>query len=201
MTKPIGIVMNGVTGRMGYRQHLVRSILTIREQGGVLLPDGSRVDVEPLLVGRNAEKLAEIAARHDLEHWTTDVDAAIANDDYPVYFDAQITSARRPALLAAIAAGRHVFTEKPSAESADEAIEIARAADAAGIRHGVVHDKLYLPGLRKLRRLVEGGFFGRILSVRGEFGYWVFEGDWQTAQRPSWNYRSEDGGGIGVDMF
>ncbi len=197
----LGIVMNGVTGRMGYRQHLVRSVLAIREQGGVLLPDGSRVQLEPLLVGRNAEKLAEIAARHDLERWTTDLDAALADDDYPVYFDAQLTSVRREALLAAIAAGRHLYTEKPSAESVTEAVEIARAADAAGVKHGIVHDKLYLPGLLKLRRLVDSGFFGRILSVRGEFGYWVFEGDWQTAQRPSWNYRSEDGGGIVVDMF
>ena len=199
--KPLGIVMNGVTGRMGYRQHLVRSVLAIREQGGVLLPDGSRVQLEPLLVGRNAEKLAELAARHGLEHWTTDLDAALADESYPVYFDAQLTSVRREALLAAIAAGKHVYTEKPSAESAAEAAEIARAADAAGVKHGIVHDKLFLPGLLKLRRLVDSGFFGRILSVRGEFGYWVFEGDWQSAQRPSWNYRKEDGGGIVVDMF
>src|SRR5690606_28350266 len=143
--------------------------------------------------------LAEIAQRHGLDRWTTDLDGVLADDDYPVYFDAQLTSVRREALLAAIAKGRHVYTEKPSAESVAEAEEIARAADAAGIKHGIVHDKLFLPGLLKLRRLIDSGFFGRILSVRGEFGYWVFEGDWQSAQRPSWNYRKEDGGGIVVD--
>jgi predicted dehydrogenase len=199
--RTIGIIMNGVSGRMGYRQHLVRSILAIRDQGGVLLSDGSRVQVEPLLVGRSEEKLAELAARHGLEHYTTDVDAALADDRWEVYADFLVTSARVPAITKAIAAGKAIYTEKPTAESFDEALQLAEAARAAGIKNGVVHDKLYLPGLVKLRRLIDSGFFGRILSVRGEFGYWVFEGDWQSAQRPSWNYRKEDGGGIIVDMF
>lgn len=200
MNQPsIGVLLNGVTGRMGYRQHLLRSVLAIREQGGVELSDGSRVQLEPILAGRNAAKLRELADRHGLTVWTTDVQSALA--DVEIYFDAQLTSAREPAVRAAIAAGLHVYAEKPLAETLSGALELAGLAREAGICHGVVHDKLFLPGLRKLRRLVDGGFFGRILSVRGEFGYWVFEGDWQDAQRPSWNYRAEDGGGIVLDMF
>ncbi|GAA1477025.1 Gfo/Idh/MocA family oxidoreductase [Nocardioides aestuarii] len=195
------ILMNGVTGRMGYRQHLLRSILAIREDGGVPLGDGSRLQVEPVLVGRNADKLARMAAEHDIADWTTDLDSALADDPAPIYFDAQVTSERKKAILKAIAAGKHVYTEKPIAESVAEGEELVAAAKRAGVIDGVVHDKLYLPGLMKLKRLVDGGFFGRILSVRGEFGYWVFEGDYLPAQRPSWNYRAEDGGGMVLDMF
>jgi predicted dehydrogenase len=198
---PIGIVMNGVTGRMGYRQHLVRSLLAIREAGGVPLRDGSTLWPELVLVGRNEAKLRDLAGRHGLTDHTTDLDAALARDDVQIYFDAQVTSEREKAIGLAIAAGKHIYTEKPTSTTLNGAIELARAADAAGVKHGVVQDKLFLPGLRKLQRLIEGGFFGRILSVRGEFGYWVFEGDWQSAQRPSWNYRAQDGGGIVVDMF
>jgi predicted dehydrogenase len=197
----IGIVLNGVTGRMGYRQHLVRSLLAIREQGGLELSDGTVLWPEPVLVGRNAEKIQAIAQRHGLTRWTTSLDEALADPDLPVYFDAQVTSLREAALLKAIEAGKHVYTEKPTAGSLDGALRVARAAHKAGVVHGVVADKLFLPGLLKLRRLVDAGFFGRILSVRVDFGYWVFEGDWQAAQRPSWNYRDEDGGGIALDMF
>ncbi len=196
----LGIIMNGVTGRMGYRQHLVRSVLAIREQGGVELSDGSRVVPDPLLVGRNEEKLQEIAKNHDIDRWSTDLDAALAGPD-EVYFDSQLTSVRERAITRALAAGKHVYTEKPVADDVEGALRLARLARESGVRTGVVHDKLYLPGLLKLRRLVESGFFGRVLSVRGEFGYWVFEGDFQPAQRPSWNYRAEDGGGIATDMF
>ncbi|WP_370585759.1 Gfo/Idh/MocA family protein [Tessaracoccus sp. MC1627] len=199
--REIGIIMNGVSGRMGYRQHLVRSILAIRDQGGIELSDGSRVTVRPLLVGRSESKLAELAARHGIEDLTTDLDAALADPRWEIYSDFLVTKARGAALRKAIAAGKTIYTEKPTAESVEEALELARLAAAAGVKTGVVHDKLYLPGLQKLKRLVDSGFFGRILSVRGEFGYWVFEGDWQPAQRPSWNYRAEDGGGIIVDMF
>ncbi|GLZ34719.1 oxidoreductase [Lentzea sp. NBRC 105346] len=198
--RTVGVAVNGVTGRMGYRQHLVRSLLPLREHG-LRLPDDTVLKVEPLLVGRNAGKLKEIAQRHDLPRWTTDLDAALADPDIDVYFDSQVTSRHVEAISAAIAAGKHVYTEKPVSETVEEALRLASLADAAGVRHGVVADKLYLPGIRKLRRLIDGGFFGRILSVRGEFGYWVFEGDWQAAQRPSWNYRAEDGGGIVADMF
>ncbi|MCX5085428.1 Gfo/Idh/MocA family protein [Streptomyces sp. NBC_00401] len=197
----IGIVMNGVTGRMGYRQHLVRSVLAIRDQGGLPLDDGTVIWPEPILVGRSDRKLKELADRHGLEHWTTNLDEALAHPLAQIYFDAQVTPAREKAIRTAIAAGKHIYTEKPTAESLDAALELARLAREAGVCNGAVQDKLFLPGLLKLKRLIDNGFFGRILSVRGEFGYWVFEGNWQAAQRPSWNYRAEDGGGMILDMF
>ncbi len=199
--RTVGLAMNGVTGRMGYNQHLLRSVLAIREQGGLALPDGTVIWPEPVLVGRDEERIRAIAERHGLERWTTDVAKALAEPDVEIYFDASVTSARREGVLAAIDAGKHIYCEKPTAESLADALELARAAAARGVKTGVVQDKLFLPGLRKLKRLIDGGFFGRILSVRGEFGYWVFEGDWQPAQRPSWNYRAEQGGGIVLDMF
>ncbi len=199
--RTIGIVMNGVTGRMGLNQHLVRSIVAIRRQGGVALPNGDRLMPDPILVGRNEDKLRAIAGAHDLARYTTDLEAALANGDDTVYFDATLTNLRAPNVRRAIERGKHVYCEKPLATSTEEALGLACAAAAARVKHGVVQDKLFLPGIRKLKRLVDSGFFGRILSVRGEFGYWVFEGDWQPAQRPSWNYRAEDGGGIITDMF
>ena len=199
--RTVRVIMNGVTGRMGYRQHLVRSILAIRDAGGVTLPEGDRITVEPILVGRNAEKLAALAAQHGVADYTTSLDEALSDGSATIYFDAQVTSERKKSILKAIGAGKHIYTEKPIAESVAEGIELVNAAGEAGVINGVVHDKLYLPGLLKLKRLIESGFFGRILSVRGEFGYWVFEGDLIPAQRPSWNYRAEDGGGIVLDMF
>jgi predicted dehydrogenase len=199
--RSLGIALNGVTGRMGYRQHLVRSLLAIRDEGGLALRDGTRLWPEPILVGRDEAKLRDIAERHKLTDWTTDLAEALDRDDVEVYFDAQVTPARAGAVRQAIDARKHVYVEKPLAVDTATAVELARAASAAGVRNGVVQDKLFLPGLRKLKRLVDSGFFGRILSVRIDFGYWVFEGDWQSAQRPSWNYRSVDGGGIVLDMF
>jgi predicted dehydrogenase len=199
--RTIRVIMNGVTGRMGYRQHLVRSVLAIRDDGGVSLADGDRITVEPILVGRNAEKLAGLAAEHGVADFTTNLDEALSDDSASIYFDAQVTSERKKSILKAIGVGKHIYTEKPIAESVDEGIELVTAAREAGVINGVVHDKLYLPGLIKLKRLIDAGFFGRILSVRGEFGYWVFEGDLLPAQRPSWNYRAEDGGGMVLDMF
>ena len=169
--KVIHVALNGVTGRMGYRQHLVRSLLAIREQGGVQLEDGTTVYPEPVLVGRSEERLRAIASRHGLDRWTTDLDEVLADPEVEVYFDTQITSAREAGLMRAIEAGKHVYTEKPVAGSLAGALRLARAARAAGVTHGVVHDKLFLPGVIKLRRLVEAGFFGRVLSVRLEFGY------------------------------
>ncbi|MCI2417925.1 Gfo/Idh/MocA family oxidoreductase [Saccharopolyspora sp. K220] len=195
------ILMNGVTGRMGYHQHLLRSVLAIRDDGGIVLDDGSRIQVEPVLVGRNADKLARIADQHGIADFSTDLDHLFAEDDAQIYFDTQVTGERKKAILKAIAAGKHVYTEKPVASSVAEGVELVNAAEASGIVNGVVHDKIFLPGLRKLKRLVDADFFGRILSVRGEFGYWVFEGDVLPAQRPSWNYRAEDGGGVVLDMF
>jgi predicted dehydrogenase len=197
----LGIIMHGVTGRMGYNQHLVRSIAAIRLAGGVVLPNGDRAMPDPILVGRNADKLAEIAKLHDIARHTTDLDAALANPNDTIFFDSGSTQMRVALLTRAIAAGKHIYCEKPISETLDEALGVARLAKARGIKHGVVQDKLFLPGLRKLRMLREAGFFGRILSVRGEFGYWVFEGDLQPAQRPSWNYRKADGGGVILDML
>jgi predicted dehydrogenase len=193
--------MNGVTGRMGRNQHLERSILAIRAQGGLDVGDGRVLWPEPTLVGRSEARLRSLAEAVGLERWTTDLASVLADPAIEIYFDAQVTSARVSAVRAAIAAGKHVYCEKPSAESLADALELTRLADAAGVKHGVVQDKLFLPGLRKLRRVLDSGTLGRLLTVRGDFGYWVFEGDWQPAQRPSWNYRREDGGGIIVDML
>ena len=193
--------MHGVTGRMGMNQHLIRSVLAIRNQGGVRLGDGSWLVPDPILVGRNPDKVEGLARTHDVERWTTDLDAALANPDDRVFFDAASTKLRPTLLKRAIDAGKHVYCEKPVSERLDDALEIARYARDKGVKNGIVHDKLDLPGLIKLKRLRDSGFFGRILSVRGEFGYWVFEGDWMPAQRPSWNYRAADGGGIIADML
>jgi predicted dehydrogenase len=197
----LGLIMNGVTGRMGMNQHLIRSVLAIRDQGGVALSDGTRVVPDPILVGRSEAKLQRLAEAHGIHRWTTDLQAALENPDDPVYFDATLTATRADNLRRAIAAGKHVYCEKPTAIDTVTALELAETAEAAGVKNGVVQDKLWLPGLLKLERLIRSDFFGRILSVRGEFGYWVFEGDWQPAQRPSWNYRKEDGGGIIADML
>jgi predicted dehydrogenase len=199
--KRLGIIMYGVTGRMGTNQHLARSIAAIRAQGGVALKDGTRVMPDPILVGRRPEALQALARTHGLERVTTDLDRALAAKEDTVFFDAASTQLRPAVMKKAIAAGKHVYCEKPTATSLAAALELYRAAKAAGVKHGVVQDKLWLPGLLKLKMLVDSGYFGRILSIRGEFGYWVFEGDWQPAQRPSWNYRKEDGGGIILDML
>jgi predicted dehydrogenase len=200
-TRRLGIVMNGVTGRMGMNQHLIRSIVAMRREGGVALRGGGRVMPDPILVGRSEEKVAALAKAHGIERWTTDLDGALANAEDTVFFDAATTQMRPGLLSRAISAGKHIYCEKPVATNLDEALAIARQAKAAGVKHGVVQDKLFLPGLRKLKMLIDSGFFGRILSVRGEFGYWVFEGDLQPIQRPSWNYRAEEGGGIILDMM
>jgi len=197
----LGVIMNGVTGRMGTNQHLARSVMAIRREGGVLLADGTRVIPDPILVGRSAGKLRRLAAEHGVERWTTDLDEALRNPDDAVFFDAASTRLRPAVLKRAIAAKKHIYCEKPVATSLGQALGLCRAAKHAGVRHGVVQDKLWLPGLLKIKALRDAGFFGRILSVRGEFGYWVFEGDEQPAQRPSWNYRRKDGGGIILDML
>jgi predicted dehydrogenase len=197
----VGVIMNGVTGRMGTNQHLIRSIVAIREQGGIALSGGEVLMPDPILVGRNEHKLRTLAEAYNIERWSTDLAACLANPDDEIYFDAQATTLRVESVKAAIQAGKHIYCEKPTATTSAEALELARLATEAGVKNGVVQDKLFLPGLLKLKRVIDSGFFGRILSVRGEFGYWVFEGDWQPAQRPSWNYRKEDGGGIIIDML
>jgi predicted dehydrogenase len=200
MEKRIGIIMNGVTGRMGTNQHLVRSILAIRDQGGVSAGDDTLMP-DPVLVGRNEVKLRALAERYGIERWSTDLEACLANPEDTVYFDALATTQRAAAVRKALEAGKHVYCEKPLAVNLEDALDLVRRAKDAGVKTGVVQDKLFLPGFLKLKRLIDSGFFGKILSVRGEFGYWVFEGDWQPAQRPSWNYRAEDGGGIISDML
>ncbi len=197
----IGIILNGVTGRMGLNQHLIRSILAIRNQGGLTLSDGGALMPDPILVGRNAEKLKNIAEAHGLERWSTHLEECLARSEDAIYFDSGSTGLRARNVLQAIEAGKHVYCEKPLATTLSSALELARSAQNAGVKHGVVQDKLFLPGIRKLRRLVETGFLGRILSVRGEFGYWVFEGPRPAPQRPSWNYSKEQDGGIILDMF
>ena len=201
-TQRLGIIMHGVTGRMGLNQHLARSIVAIREQGGVTLPNGDRVMPDPILVGRNAEKIAALGKQFGIARTTTDLDAALKNPDDTVFFDAATTQMRAELATRAIEAGKHVYCEKPVADTLDKAVKLAKLAKSRGIKHGVVQDKLFLPGLRKIRMLRDTGFFGRMLSLRGEFGYWVFEGDWgQPAQRPSWNYKKAEGGGIILDML
>lgn len=199
--REIGIIMNGVTGRMGTNQHLVRSILEIRKQGGVPLSNGDLLYPVPVLVGRNERKLASLAGKYQLDHYTTDLDAALSDSKNTIYFDSQLTRLRAGSVNQAIDAGKHIYCEKPTGTTLEEALELYHRAEKAGVKHGVVQDKLWLPGLRKLRYLIDTGFFGRILSVRGEFGYWVFDGFHQATQRPSWNYRSEQGGSIMIDMF
>ena len=197
----IRIIMNGVTGRMGTNQHLERSIVAIRRQGGVKLSDGRQFLPDPVLLGRNADKLTELARRYEIDRWSTSLDECLSDPQNIIYFDAQATSLRPDAVRKALAAGKHVYCEKPLGDDLEQAVELARIATAAGLKHGIVQDKLFLPGLLKLKGLIQSGVLGRILSVRGEFGYWVFEGGPQPAQRPSWNYRKEDGGGIILDMF
>lgn len=200
-THKVGIIMNGVTGRMGTNQHYIRSILAIRKQGGLKVSDSEVIWPEPVLVGRSEAKLAQLATMDEGVRWTTDLDAELAKPENLIYFDSQTTGRRAGAVKKAIAAGKHVYCEKPTAVSSADALDLYNVATKAGVKNGVVQDKLWLPGMRKIQRLKEQGFFGKILSVRGEFGYWVFEGDNIVAQRPSWNYRKEDDGGIIVDML
>ncbi|MGE3066764.1 MAG: Gfo/Idh/MocA family protein [Hyphomicrobiaceae bacterium] len=197
----LGIIMYGVTGRMGMNQHLIRSIVAIRAQGGVQLANGDRVMPDPILIGRNAEKIEALARKYGVERWSTDLDKALDDPKDEVFFDSATTQMRPTLLEKAINKGKHIYCEKPIATGLEEAMKVVRLAQRKGVKNGVVQDKLFLPGLLKLKMLRESGFFGRMLAVRGEFGYWVFEGDWQPAQRPSWNYRQEDGGGIILDMI
>ncbi len=196
-----GIIMNGVTGRMGTNQHLMRSILEIIKQGGVKVSSTETIMPKPVLVGRNPVKLENLSKRSGIKNYTTDLDSVLGDSNYSVYFDAQTTDRRVESVKKAIKAGKHIYCEKPTALDSQSAMELYNLCESAGLKHGVVQDKLWLPGLIKLKRLMENGFFGKILSVRGEFGYWVFEGHTIPAQRPSWNYRKEDGGGIILDML
>lgn len=200
-THKIGIIMNGVTGRMGTNQHLIRSLAAIIAEGGLKATENDIILPDLVLVGRNEIKLKKLAERVQVENWTTNLEEALADKKYQIYFDAQTTGRRADAIKKAVAAGKHIYCEKPIAASTDPALELYRECEKAGVKHGVVQDKLWLPGILKLKRLIENDFFGKVLSVRGDFGYWVFEGHTIPAQRPSWNYRKEDDGGIIVDML
>ncbi len=197
----IGVIMNGVTGRMGTNQHLIRSLAAIILQGGVKVSDNEIIMPDLVLVGRDENKLKKLAERTQVERWTTNLDEVLKEDQYHIYFDAQTTGRRADAIKKAVAAGKHIYCEKPIATSTQVALELYQLCEKASLKHGVVQDKLWLPGMLKLKRLIENDFFGDILSVRGDFGYWVFEGHTVPAQRPSWNYRKEDDGGIIVDML
>jgi len=197
----IGIIMNGVTGRMGTNQHLMRSIVEIIRQGGVKVGPSEFIMPDPVLVGRDAIKLQKLSQQSGVSKFTTDLESVMNDPSYQIYFDAQTTGRRADGVRRAVKAGKHVYCEKPTAASTDTAMELYRLCTNAGLKNGVVQDKLWLPGLLKLKRLIQNDFFGEILSVRGEFGYWVFEGTTIPAQRPSWNYRKEDDGGIIMDML
>lgn len=199
-TRTIGIVIDGATGRLGTTQHL-RALLEMRREGGLKLSNGNRLMPEPLLLGRDPEKLAALAEKSGGLKWSTERDAALADPAIDLYFDASATGGRPGRVLAAFAAGKHVYVEKPVAEDLEAAMSLARAAQRAGKKGGVVQDKLFLPGLKKLRRLYDADYFGRVLSIRLDFGWWVFDGDLIPAQRPSWNYKQATGGGLILDMF
>jgi predicted dehydrogenase len=201
MQHTIGIIMNGVTGRMGTNQHLLRSIVEIMKQGGVTCGQGETIMPDPVLVGRDEVKLNKLCKLTGITKISTDLDDVLKNPGNRIYFDAQTTGIRADAVRKAVKAGKHIYCEKPVAKSTKTAMELYQLCKNAGLKNGVVQDKLWLPGIVKIKRLIEQGFFGRILSVRGEFGYWVFEGDTVVAQRPSWNYRKEDDGGIILDML
>ena len=199
-TRPIGVLIEGATGRLGTTQHL-RSLMAIRVEGGLLLANGDRLVPEPMLLGRDPARLAALAAANGGLKWSTDPDACLADHETAIYFDASATGGRPGRAGAALDAGKHVYLEKPLAETLAEALDLARRAERKGLKNGVVQDKLFLPGLVKLRKLYEAGFFGRVLSIRLDFGWWVFDGFLYAAQRPSWNYRKETGGGLILDMF
>jgi predicted dehydrogenase len=199
-TRNIGIVIDGATGRLGTTQHL-RSLMAIRSDGGLVLANGDRLVPEPVLLGRNPAKLAVLAAANGDLKWGTDRDTCLADPGIAIYFDANATGGRPARASAALEAGKHVYLEKPIAETLDDALDLARRAKRAGVKSGVVQDKLFLAGLTKLRKLYDADFFGRILSIRLDFGWWVFDGTPYPAQRPSWNYRKTAGGGLILDMF
>lgn len=156
---------------------------------------------DPVLIGRDEAKLKKLCEISGISKMNTNLDDVLKDSGNTIYFDAQTTGRRANDVRKAVKAGKHIYCEKPVAINTEIALELYELCKKAGVKNGVVQDKLWLPGIVKIKRLIEQGFFGRILSVRGEFGYWVFEGDTIPAQRPSWNYRKEDDGGIILDML
>lgn len=198
--RKMGIIVNGATGGLANHQHLP-ALVAIRKEGGVQLANGDNVGLELLLVARREQELSQVAKTWVAEGWTTDLDTALSSADHQLFFDASATGLRQRVVGRAIEAGKHVYCEKPVATNLADAMALAKAATEAKVCNGVVQDKIFLPGFRKLKRLKDSGYFGRILEARLEFGRWIFDGETQTAQRPSWNYRKRDGGGLVLDMF
>ena len=195
----IGVIINGATGRMGTTQHMA-NLLAIAAEGGLKLANGDRLIPELLLVGRDAGRLAKLAAAHGKQRWTTNLEEALAGPDR-IFMDCSATGGRPKRVRQAIEAGKHIHIEKPTAPTVDEAMELARLADRAGVKHGVIQDKLFLPGFAKLMSVSKSGFFGRILSVKIDAGSWIFDGSEHECQRPSWNYKKSEGGGLALDMM
>ena len=198
--KDIGIILNGATGRIGATQHLANALAPIRAEGGLQAgPD--RIVPRLLLLGRDRDALAGLAQSYGIDDWTTDLDAALARPDFPVFFDAAATTQRVSALRKAVAAGKHIYSEKPVAPSLAEGRALLHAAQARGLKAGAVEDKINLPGLQKLLALSQSGYFGRVTGFRLDFGWWVFDGAERDSQRPSWNYQRSGGGGLTSDML
>jgi predicted dehydrogenase len=198
-TRTVGIILNGATSRIGSTQHLKNALAPIRAEGGLIV-GADRVMPRVLLIGRDADRLAALAREHGVES-ATDLDTALADPAYEVLFDAAVTHRRQATLEKAIAAGKHIYSEKPVAASVTDGRALMAAMEARGLKHAAVEDKQYLPGLRKLAALAQSGFFGRVVGFRLEFGWWVFDGIEEPCQRPSWNYRKSAGGGLILDMY
>jgi predicted dehydrogenase len=197
--RTIGIILNGATGRICSTQHLQNALAPIRDEGGLAIGD-DRVVPKLLLCGRYAERVAAVALAHSVTDWTTDLDTALADPAYAIFFDAAATQQRVGVLEKAIAAGKHIYSEKPVAPTVAEGLALLQQVKARGLKHGAVEDKVHLPGLQKLARLMQSGELGRVVGFRLEFGWWVFDGTGQPCQRPSWNYRA-GGGGLMLDMY
>jgi predicted dehydrogenase len=193
-----GIIIHGATGRIASTQHLANALVPIIAEGGLAIgPD--RLVPRLLLVGRDAKRLAALAQTYGISESTTDLDAALASRDHSLFFDAAPTAQRFSTLQKAIAAGKHVYSEKPLAPTLAQAKALLREAQARALKHGVVEDKLGLPGLRRLAEVALSGELGRIAGFRLEFGWWIFDGTERATQRPSWNYK--EGGGLLFDMY
>ena len=199
-TQRLGVILSGVTGRIGVNQHLGRALVPLRDTP-IVLANGNHLVIDPVLVGRNAAKLEQVAKRFGIERWTTDLDAALSDTRDTLFFESATTNLRFDNVRRALAAGKHVFCDKPLSPTHAQALQLTEIAQRARLKNGVVMANLWLPGLRKLKTLTDAGFFGRVLHIRGEHGYWVFEGDGRPGQRPSWNYRKHEGGGIVLDMM
>jgi predicted dehydrogenase len=197
--REVGIIVNGATGRIASTQHLANALLPIRAEGGLAVGD-DRVMPRLLLAGRDEKRLAELARGNGIDRWTTNLDAALSDPGYSVFFDAA-TVQRVPALSKAVAAGKHIYSEKPVALSVADGMSLLAAARARNLKHGAVEDKIFLPGLQKLAQLADKKFFGRVTGFRLDFGWWVFEGFERKSQRPSWNYQRSGAGGLTMDMY